>query len=130
MENFLQAVALAILGAVLALVVGNRTKEMGILLTIACTTLIAILSFAFLEPIVDFLVELRLLGELQKDHVSILLRSAGMCLVMEFACSICEDAGQSALAKIVRVCGNAALVYIALPLLQTVIQLLRELLGG
>ncbi len=130
MENFLQAIALAILGAILALILGKQTRELSILLTIACAAAIIALSFVFLEPIVDLVVELRLLGGLQEEHVSILLRAAGMCLLTEFACGVCEDVGQSTLAKMVRFCGNGALVYIALPLLMSVVELLKELLGG
>ena len=37
MEQFLQAVGLAVVGAVLALVVGKHTKEMSVLLTMGWT---------------------------------------------------------------------------------------------
>lgn len=130
MEQFLQAVGLAVIGAVLALVLGKHTKEMSILLTMGCAVGIVVLAFHFLEPVVDLVTELRLLGELQQEHVSILLKAAGMSLLTEFACGVCEDVGQSTLGKMVRFCGNGALVYIGLPLLRSVVEILKELLGG
>jgi len=78
MEQFLQAVGLAVVGAVLALVVGKHTKEMSVLLTMGCAVGIVVLALHFLEPVVDLVTELRLLGELQHEHVSILLKAAGM----------------------------------------------------
>lgn len=130
MNNYLQVIVLAVTGAILALILAKQTRELSILLTIACSVAIIGISFGFLEPIVDFVTELRLLGELEQGQVAILLRSAGMCLVTELACGICEDVGQSTLAKMVRFCGNVALVYIALPLLTAVMDVLKELLGG
>ncbi len=130
MNDFLRIIALGIMGAVLTVLLGKQTKEMGTVLSIACCAVVFLLSFAFLEPVVDFLVKLRLLGGLNKEYTKILFKSAGMCFILEFACGVCEDAGQAALGKTVRICGNAALVYIALPLLEAVVDLLTGLLGG
>lgn len=130
MEHFLQIIGMGIIGAILAVVLGKREKELNVLLVIACCVGVLLLSFTFLEPIVDFLVRLRILGGLQEEYVAILLKSAGMSLILELTCTICDDAGQASLGKTVRICGNAALMYIALPLLQAVVELLEKLLGG
>lgn len=126
----MQIIGLGIIGAILTAILGKREKELSILLVIACCVAVLMLSVSLLEPVVDFVTRLRILGELQEEYVSILLKSAGMSLVLELTCAICEDAGQASLGKTVRICGNAALMYIALPLLQAVVELLERLLGG
>ena len=51
MDRFLQAAALAMVGAVLALVVQKQAKEISILMVIACSAVILALAAWFLEPV-------------------------------------------------------------------------------
>ena len=89
-------------GAVLALVVQKQAKEISILMVIACSAVILALAAWFLEPVVDFVTELRLLGQLDGATVTILLKTAGIGLLAELAGAVCEDAGEGTLAKMVR----------------------------
>ena len=98
MDRFLQAAALAMVGAVLALVVQKQAKE------------------------------LRLLGQLDGATVTILLKTAGVGLLAELAGAVCEDAGEGTLAKMVRLCGSAAALYLALPLFTSVLDMIGDML--
>ena len=54
MEQFLQAVGLAVVGAVLALVVGKHTKEMSVLLTMGCAVGIVVQAqYSTRPPVVE-----------------------------------------------------------------------------
>ena len=112
MEQFLQAAALAMVGAVLAIVLQKDSRELSILLVIACSTAILLLAISFLEPLVDFVTRVRLLGNLDEGMVRILLKTAGVGLIAELAGAVCEDAGQGPLGKMVRICGSAAALYL------------------
>lgn len=130
MGYFLQAAALAMVGAVLAIVVQKQVKELSILMVIACCAIILALAARFLEPIVDFATELRILGQLDGDMVAILLKAAGVGLIAELASAVCEDAGEGTLGKMVRLCGSAAALYLALPLMTAVLTMIQGLLEG
>lgn len=130
MEHFLQAAALAMIGSILAIVLRKQTKELSILLVIACSAAILALGAWFLEPILDFVSRLRLMGELDDGMVAILLKTAGVGLITELACAVCEDAGEATLGKMARVCGSAAALYLALPLLTAVLDMLQAMLEG
>lgn len=56
--------------------------------------MILALAAWFLEPVVDFVTELRLLGQLDGATVTILLKTAGIGLLAELAGAVCEDAGE------------------------------------
>lgn len=117
-------------GAVLAVVLQKQAKELSVLLVIGCSALILTLAVWFLEPVVDFVTQLRLLGELDSEMVAILLKTAGVGLLAELAGTVCEDAGEGTLGKMARLCGSAAALYLALPLLTAVLDMVSELLGG
>mgnify|MGYP000065455441 CR=1 FL=1 len=143
MDRFLQAAALAMVGAVLALVVQKQAKEISILMVIACSAVILALAAWFLEPVVDFAsLEVSgqaasggtasplpaLLGQLDGATVTILLKTAGVGLLAELAGAVCEDAGEGTLAKMVRLCGSAAALYLALPLFTSVLDMIGDML--
>lgn len=117
-------------GAVLAIVVQKQVKELSILMVIACCAIILALAARFLEPIVDFATELRILGQLDGDMVAILLKTAGVGLIAELASAVCEDAGEGTLGKMVRLCSSAAALYLALPLMTAVLTMIQGLLEG
>ena len=130
MEHFLQAAALALVGAVLALVLQKQSKELAVLLTIGCSAMILTLCARFLEPVVDFVTQLRLLGNLDGEMVSILLKTVGVGILAELAAAVCEDAGEGTLGKMTRICGSAAAIYMALPLMTAVLDMVSGLLEG
>ena len=84
----------------------------------------------FLQPVAELLARLRRAGNLDGDMVAILLKTAGVALLTEVGDTVCADAGEGSLGKMIRVCGGAAALYLALPLLTAVLDLLEQMIGG
>lgn len=128
MDPLLQGIALAVIGALLAIVLKGHAREMALVLTLGCCCLIASLAIEFLAPVVDLIQELQSLSGLDSGLVAILLRTAGIGLLAETACAVCSDAGESALGKMAQFCGGAAALYVSLPLISTVLSMVQALL--
>ena len=58
-----------------------------------------------------------------------LYKTVGIALVVRVGSSLCVDAGESALGKVVETAGAVCALAAALPLLRTVLELLMELMG-
>ena len=58
-----------------------------------------------------------------------LYKTVGIALVVRVGSSLCADAGESALGKVVETAGAVCALVAALPLLRTVLELLMELMG-
>lgn len=129
METFLQAVGLVLVGVVLALLVGKHSREMGLLLSLAVCTGVCIAAAGYLGQLTDFLSEVRILGNLDREFLGILLKCAGIGFLAEIAALICGDAGQSAMGKALQLLANAAVIFLSLPLLRRMLELLEEVLG-
>lgn len=129
METFLQAVALVLIGVILSLVIGRQSRDMSLLLSLGVCAGICIAAAGYLSSLVDFLGEIRILGGLDREFISILLKCAGIGFLAELAGLICMDAGESAMAKALQILANAAVVFLSLPLLRQLLELLEEVLG-
>ena len=129
MTEYLRFAAAALIGLILTLVVGRQSKDLSLLLSLAVCVLLCLGAMEFLEPVTEFLSELRQLGELDSDAVSILLKCAGIGMLSELAGLLCADAGEGALGKALQLCSNAAILWLSLPLLRQVLTMIGEVLA-
>ena len=89
----------------------------------------ASIAVSYLEPVLDLLWELNDIGEMQDGMLGILLKVAGIALVSELAGMICSDAGNGSLGKTLQLLGSAAILYLSIPIFNTLLTLIREILG-
>lgn len=129
METFLQAVGLTLLGVILVLVVGRQSRDMSLLLSLAVCAGIFVAAAGYLQALMDFLGEIRVLGGLDREFLAILLKCAGIGFLAEVAGLVCNDAGESAMGKALQLLANAAVIFLSLPLLRRMLELLEEVLG-
>lgn len=129
MEFYLKGVAAVLLAAVLGLTLANRSKEYGIMLTIAVCCMVLILALFYLDPVLAFLQELEALAGLDQGILPILLKVTGIGLVGEIAALVCSDSGNSSLGKAVQVLGSGTILWMAIPIFRSLVELLQQILG-
>lgn len=130
MHLYLQACAGSLLAVILCLTLGKDGKQTGILLTIAVCCMICAIALNYLEPVMTFIGQLRGLGTLDGDLVTVLLKAAGIGFLSEIACLVCADAGNSALGKSLQLLGSGVILWLSIPLFQALLELLQQILGG
>ena len=70
------------------------------------------------------------LAGIEKENVSVLMKSLGICVVTQFAADICYDNSCSSIAAAVELAGRLGAVALAMPLLQSVTRLAIGLING
>ena len=120
---------MTLIGLILALVLGKQSKEMGLLLTLAVCVLVSIAALGFLEPVAELLRELRDLGELDGQALSILIKCAGIGVLSELASILCADAGEGAMGKALALLSSGAMLWLSLPLLRQLLDMIGEVLA-
>lgn len=118
-----------LIGLILILVVGRQSRDLSVLLSLAVCVLVCLGAVEFLEPVIQLLRQLRRLGALDSDAVSILLKCALIELTADLAGVICTDAGEGALAGALRLLSNGVILWLSIPLLQQIIDLIGEVLA-
>ena len=101
-----------------------------VLLTLAACAAMTVSIVRLAEPVVSFLSELRQLAGLEPALLQPLLRTVGIGLLTQLTASVCADAGESTVARLIELCGSVLGIYTALPLLEAVLSLLRTMLEG
>lgn len=129
MDIFLKAGAAALITVVLCLILSKRDKDIALLLTVAGCCLLVILAVTYLEPVFAFFSQLQTLGDMDSDVLGILLKAVGIGLLSEICGLICTDVGNSALGKALQIVATAVILWISLPLLRSLMDLVGEILG-
>ncbi len=127
---FWKAIAGALITAVLAIVVGRSSKDSALLLSLSGCLLLGTALLHFLDPVIDFLKELKNFGNLRGDMLTVLLKALGISLVAEIAGSICTESGNASLGKLLNVLGYSVILWLSIPSFQSVLELINRILGG
>lgn len=127
MSLFWKTAAGVFIAVVLGVMLEKKAFTTLLTMAVSCMALMAVMTF--LEPVLDFMRELELLGDLQGDMLNILLKVLGIGLVSEIAGMVCSDAGNASLGKTVQLLGGTVILYLSLPIFRSMLELVRQILG-
>ena len=127
MELLLKSIAGALLATLLCLVLSKYNKESAVILSVVSCCIIAGSVANYLKPTIDFVDKLQKICALDSNILEILLKSVGIAILAEIACFICSDAGNAALGKTLQLLATTAILWLSLPLLNTLIDLIENI---
>ena len=119
---------MGVVGSVLSLVIKKNSPEMSLLLALAVALLVVGLGLELIRAVLDFARVLQDAAGLSPALIGPVMKTVGIGILTRLAADICKDAGQAAIASTVELAGTVAALYIALPLMQTVFQMIGGLL--
>lgn len=129
MEGFLQAAAAVLLAVILGLVLAKQGKDWTLLLTAAVSCMVLAIAANYLQPILDFVRELQTLSGLNGSMLTVVMKAVGIGLVAEIASLICQDAGNAALGKGIQILATIAVLWLSLPLMRSLLDIVQTILG-
>lgn len=129
MELYFKGAAGILLAAVLGLALQKQEKDLSAVLTAAVIAMAAVLMLRLLEPVLELLRQLEQVGNLRSDALELLLKAAGIGLTAEVAGLVCADAGNAALAKMLRLLGTAAILCLTVPMFTALLECITEMVG-
>lgn len=129
MERFIQVLAGVLLTVLLGAAISKQSADMKMLLTIAVSCMVLAVVIRYLEPVIAFVEELQTAGNLDSEMVRILIKCVGISVVAEITVLVCSDSGNAALGKGIQMLATAVVLWLGLPLLQELLELVQRMLG-
>ncbi len=126
MTLLMKAAVTGIAGAITALLLKRSAPELGLVLSLAVSILCALLALELVTGLGDILETVRQETGLSPAVTGPVLKCVGVGIVTRIAADICRDAGQSAAASAVELCGAACALVTALPLIRALLETVRE----
>ena len=130
MSALLKLVSLVLLTVVLSLAVEKTEKDISAVLGMVALCVAACAAVTVLEPVLDYLVELRRVFNLPGELVNVLLKAVGIALTAELSAAVCTDAGSASLGKVLQILGGALVLSLSIPMFRTLMTIVKELIVG
>ena len=125
MEILMKISAAALFASCICLVLKKNSPEIGFMLAVlVCVGGFALL-YGILTPIIDFIKTAGKLGGISLSMLYPLLKCLGIGIWSKIAGDICKDVGQGAMAGSIELGGAVCAVYCALPLLNSLMDMLE-----
>ena len=128
MEMLIKAAVVGGISALMVIIIKKSNPEMALLLSLAAGTIIIIYALRLIGRTREVIDSATRIAGLSPAVVTPVLKCVGIGVITRLCSDICNDADSKSIASSVELAGAAAALYIALPLLQTLLQMISGLL--
>ena len=127
MNQIIKLVGIALAGVIFALLFRRYREEYAVFTSMAVGLGLIASAIAMLAPVLTYL---RALSEDSgfASYLDIIFKACAIGLLTAFATEISKDAGEQAIASKIELVGKCALLVVALPVLQTLVESVKEFL--
>ena len=128
-SQIFQLIGIALITAVAALLVKGTKPELAFAITIAGSVILLLFVLEAFRGSIDIFAEITQMTGLDAVIVRTLLKMVGIGYLVEFSAGVLNDFGQNSLADKLIFCGKILVLILAVPILESVLGLISDLLG-
>lgn len=127
MEVLIKTAAAAVVASAVCLLLRRSNAEMAVPVSVAVCAGAVVLSAGLLRPVMELLGSAREMSGLSDALFYPVIKSVGIGICTRISADLCRDSGQGAMAGCVELAGAVCALYTALPLMETLLDMLEEL---
>ena len=128
MTDILKIAAIAIIAAICAVVVKKNVQELGLVLALMAGVLILSYALGAVQSVKDVLDTLADTAGLSPAILSPVIKTVGIAIITHVSAEVCRDAKESGIASFLETAGAACALFVALPLVRAVLDMVVGLL--
>jgi len=128
MADIIRLGAIAVTAALCAVILKKSVRELGLVLSIAAGAVILLQVVGTLEHVRTFMDALADAAGISQAVISPVFKTVGIAVVTRVAAELCRDAEERGLAAFIETAGAVTALWVALPLMKTVLNMITGLL--
>ena len=126
--NAIGVAGVCIIAVILCKMIEKYNKEYAVFIVLGISIICFLFTISYISPIVEGINSMFSETGLSKEYIEILFKSLGICYITDMGCDICRDNGENAIAVQVEFAGKVALLLIAFPLFESLIEIIGSIL--
>ncbi len=119
---------ICITASVMCKLFSESGKEYALYIKLAAAAAVMSMIIIFVSPIAATIRNIYSRAGADEEYLTVLLKALGICYITQFACDICKDSGENALATQAELAGKISLMVIALPLFESLADIVARLI--
>ncbi len=128
--EMISVLGIGLIGAVLIILIKQYRPEYTILLSAVTAGALFLIALVWLVPLFGSLG--RIAEEIYgiSEPMKVVLKCLGVCYLTELGSALCKESGQTAISSKIELCGRILILTLSLPLVETFLGLIKELIRG
>ncbi|MBQ8749121.1 MAG: stage III sporulation protein AD [Clostridia bacterium] len=126
---FLKIIGIGLITTVATLIVKQIKPEIAMFITLAGSILILFEIVGIFTTVVETFLHLTELTGIDQEIFQIVLKIIGIGYLTEFTANLCSDSGMNSVADKVLLGGKVVILIVALPIINTLIEIITSLLN-
>lgn len=126
--DIVKIIGIAITALVIIVILKQYRPEFVIYVSLISGCIILFLVFDKLDGIISLLTNLSNVAGVNGQFLSILIKITGIAFLTEFAVSICNDSGESAIASKVDLAGKVIIISMSIPIISSLLETLLKIM--
>lgn len=119
---------ICITASIMCKLFSDSGKEYALYIKLAAAAAVMSMIIIFVSPIAETIRNIYSRAGADEEYLTILFKALGICYITQFACDICKDSGENALASQAELAGKVSLMIIALPLFESLADIVARLI--
>ena len=124
----IKIVGIALIALIIVIILKQYRPEFAIYVSILAGALILILVIDKLSVVINLLQEISNKTNINSQFLGLLLKITGIAFLSEFAISICQDAGEGAIASKIEIGSKIIIIAMSIPIISSLLEIIIKIL--
>ena len=126
--EIIQIIGIAIVALIIVIILKQHRPEFAIYVSIITGILIIALVMDKLGGVINLLQDLSNRANINSKFLGLLLKITGIAFLAEFAVSICNDAGEGAIANKIEIGSKIIIIAMSIPIISSLLEVIVKIL--
>lgn len=126
--EIIKIIGIGIIGLIIVIILKQYKPEFAVYASIIAGSFILLASISQISGIINLLKDLSNRANINNKFLEIILKITGIAILTEFAVSICQDSGESAIANKIDIGGKVIIITISLPIITSLLETILKVL--
>lgn len=126
--DIVKIIGIGLTALIIIIILKQYKPEFAIYVSIIAGTLILLFSVSQISGIVNLLKDISNRANINSQFLGIILKITGIAILTEFAISICQDSGESAIANKIDIGGKVIIITISIPIISSLLETILKVL--
>ncbi len=126
--EIIRIVGIALIALIIIILLKQYKKEFAIYISLLAGILIILLVMDKFEGIINLIESIANRSSINTEFIGLILKITGIAFLAEFAVSICNDSGETAIASKIEIGSKIIIISMSIPILSSLLELVLKIL--
>ena len=126
--EIIKIVGIALISLIIIVLLKQYKKEFAIYISLLAGVLILLLVMDKFEGIIDLIRSIANKSSINTEFIGLILKITGIAFLAEFAVSICNDSGETALSNKIEIGSKIIIISMSIPIFSSLLELILKII--